>query len=758
MTRLLSALALALLLAAPAFAAAESDAFAWPRVVTAEKGEVTVYEPQVESFAGDRLEARAAVSVKLKGGKAPVFGAMWFDAHLVTDLEARTATLDRVAVTAARFPESDQAMVETLSRFLEQEIPTWDLVLSIDRLVAALPDPAQGDQGFRADPPVFYVRRAPAVLVLVDGDPIFQALEGYDLETVVNTAFFIVRDRTGTLYLRGSGQWFGADDLAGPWAPTTALPKEMASLSQKIEQEEAEQAKASAEDAGALGLKADAKEAAPEIIVSTGPAELIVTEGEPRFAPVTGTSLLTVQNTESDIVMDIAGQQVYVLAAGRWFRAASLEANQWSFVPFDQLPGEFARIPADSDLAAVLPSVPGTAQAREAVLETQIPQTAEVDRKSATCTVTFDGDPVFEVCADNDVSYARNSDKPVLLIDGHYWCVDSAVWFEASEPGGPWTVATAVPAAVQKLSPECPVYNVKYVSIYDATPDIVYVGYTPGYYGAYVWGPCAVWGTGWSYPYWYHHHYYPRPVTYGFGVHYNPYTGWGFSFGVSYGWLHVGVGWGHAYPAYWGPAGYRYGYRHGYWHGYNHGYAHGYRHGAAAGYRAGYRAGQADRPENLYRARTDGIARTGDVRRDPGKRPRTADRPNNVYADRDGNVVRERDGTWEQRQDGDWKAEAGDRSRDGERDGQAKDRERDGAADRSREADRSRDADRSRAEPQRQDRQQADRQQQERQHQDRQQLERDRQQRDRGAERQRQAPQRQAPQRQAPRGGGARRR
>ena len=39
----------------------------------------------------------------------------------------------------------------------------------------------------------------------------------------------------------------------------------------------------------------------------------------------------------------------------------------------------------------------------------------------------------------------------------------------------------------------------KYAYVYDVTPQVVYVGCTPGYYGTYVWGPTIVYGTG----YWY---------------------------------------------------------------------------------------------------------------------------------------------------------------------------------------------------------------------------------------------------------------
>ena len=731
----------------------------WPKTLTGDKGEIIMYQPQIESFVGDTLESRSAVAVKLAGQTEMIFGAMWFESHLATDLETRTATLVRTKVTAANFPDTKQEDVDKLSSYLEKEIPTWDFHISIDRLVASLPDSDGSESGFKSDSPVVYYREVPSVLVIIDGDPIYAQLEGFELEYVANSAFFITKDKNASLYLRGSGMWFVSGDLGGPWKQTTELPAEVEKVSQKITADEAAQAAEQKDDAANLGLVKSEDEAAPEIIISTVPSELITTDGKPDFASVEGTQLLYLNNTESDVLMDIASQQYFLLISGRWYQSKDLAAEKWTSVSFVDLPADFAKIPASSDMATVLASVPGTTESKEALLETQIPQTAEVDRKTATCSVQYDGDPEFKACGDG-VSYALNTDKPVLLIDKQYYCVDSAVWFQSSAPAGPWAVATEVPAVVQDLPPDCPVYNVKYVYIYDSTPEVVYVGYTSGYYGSYVWGPCVVYGTGWYYDPWYRYYYYPRPITYGYGVHYSPYSGWGFSFGVSYGWLSIGVGWGRP-PYYWGAGGYRYGYRRGYWHGYNRGYRHGYNRGAAAGYRAGYRAGQRQSHNNSYRNRKDGVKHTGDVRSRDGKRPQTSDRKNNVYADRNGDVYRNKDGGWEKREGGDW---SGDRDksnpdRGGDRD-QQRDKQRDTDGDRPKDQ----------AKPDQRDKQggKEDRQQRDNNRQGNQQLDnnrgsggsqldRDRSSRDRGSQRQKQAPNRSGGQRRSGGGGGRRR-
>ena len=98
---------------------------------------------------------------------------------------------------------------------------------------------------------------------------------------------------------------------------------------------------------------------------------------------------------------------------------------------------------------------------------------------------------------------------------------------------------------IDAIPPSAPVYNVKYVRIYDATPDVVTFGYTPGYTGVYPWHGTVVWGTGWDYRPWVGPMYWwPRPYTWGLSAHYNPWTGWGFGYSWSYPFFSVSFGWG----------------------------------------------------------------------------------------------------------------------------------------------------------------------------------------------------------------------
>src|SRR6476646_12045821 len=102
------------------------------------------------------------------------------------------------------------------------------------------------------------------------------------------------------------------------------------------------------------------------IYVSLGPSELLVTEGAPQYEPIPNIGLEYVKNTTANIFRDTSSLDYYIVLAGRWFRAKSLENGPWEFVDAHNLPDGFTKIPEDSPKAGVLASVPGTPAAKEA--------------------------------------------------------------------------------------------------------------------------------------------------------------------------------------------------------------------------------------------------------------------------------------------------------------------------------------------------------------------------------------------------------
>jgi len=418
---------------------------------------------------------------------------------------------------------------------------------------------------FIMKPPEIIFSTNPAVLVSIDGEPKLQPVEGKKLMRVINAPYTILLDTQTKKYYLGSGEnWVSASDILGDWTPAAEVPDDVKNFDDGSEKD----IDSNENNIGTL----------PKVIVTTKAAELIIIDGNPEFIPIRGTDLLYVGNTKADVFMEIGSQKIYILLSGRWF-ASSNKKGPWKYVASDKLPAGFAKIPPGSEKGHVLTQIAGTEEAKDAVLDSYIPQTAEIKRDNTNLVVAFDGEPKFEKIEDTEMKYAANSEDQVILVDDKYYCCKDGVWYvtdklvtsagntaktvgdvagDAVEGvvkssgnivnaalnltfGTAWRICNLVPPVIYTIPPSCPVYPVTYCRVYGYTPEVVYVGYTPGYLGSYRYGGCIVYGTGYRYRPWCGRYYWPRPCTFGFAVRYNNITGWnvGIGYGAVYGGLAV---------------------------------------------------------------------------------------------------------------------------------------------------------------------------------------------------------------------------
>ena len=91
-------------------------------------------------------------------------------------------------------------------------------------------------------------------------------------------------------------------------------------------------------------------------------------DGKPQGREIAGTGgLESIMNTDSPLFR--LDSKYYFLASGRWFSTKDLARGPWTFaIP---LPDAFAKIPEDGEAADIRASVPGTLEARRAVLEAE---------------------------------------------------------------------------------------------------------------------------------------------------------------------------------------------------------------------------------------------------------------------------------------------------------------------------------------------------------------------------------------------------
>jgi len=583
------------------------------------------------------------VSYTAREANEPIFGTLWFLARVDVDREEGTAEVRDIVVDRARWPDVTDEQEQEVTSYLSAKFANTVVPISFERLSESL---ASADlerrslEGLRNDPPTIVFSEELAELLLYDGEPRAIPIPDSDLEQVVNAAFAVVRDsRTDTYYLSGGKVWYTARDPRGPWGAIDEPPTEIARL------------------VPADTSSIPAPQPPPRMIVATEPTELVVTDGPAAWKPIGTGDLLYVENTETPIVRELATNDVFILVSGRWFRSRSFD-GPWTFVRGDSLPASFLEVPPVSDLGGARVSIPGTPEAEDAVLDSYVPQTAAIQRSEARLEVSYDGDPQFERIDGTSVDHAVNTTAQVLRIEGRYYACDSGVWFVSDGATGPWEVADSIPSdQIGEIPPSSSEYNLTHVHVYDSTPQVVSVGYTPGYMWSYPYYGAPVYGTGWYYPpYWGPSYYYPRPVTYGFHVGYNPWYGWSFGFSWSVGFMSVGFRFGGGYGRYYPPGGYRrpvvintgdinIGNR------------------VNVGNRIGTgtrpSTGTSERRSNLYNQGINRDRVADDrtlVKANRDRADRVARGPNNVLSDRDGNVYRRQpDGAWNSREQGQWK-------------------------------------------------------------------------------------------------------
>ncbi len=531
----------------------------WPKSAQLDGATYTVYQPQLDSWDTFNLAAHAAVSVLPPGSQNPAFGVLKLTAKTKVDRLARTVYFTDTTVQAAIFPSAPD-WAKSYQQAFQALFVKGPFTVALDRMEAALAVLNAQNQSksvaVQNPVPQFVFSTTPAVLVTIDGDPAWRPVEGTSYQRVLNTRPLLLRDGSGTIYFHLFDGFLKAPGLAGPWTAAGAVPPDIARVAADLGKSGAVDLMEGPPDDN-TGKKPSLASGAPGVIVVTKPTELIVTDGSADLQALPGTDLLYVKNTDANVFLDLTDQQTYVLVSGRWFRAPGFK-GPWQYVAAKDLPAGFTKIPDDSPKENVKASIPGTAQAKEALIATQIPQTAQVDRASATYTPQLPGAPEIKPIEGTQLKYVVNASVPLIQTSSGAWfALQKAVWFTAPTVQGPWSVATSVPAEIYAIPPSSPIYYATYVKIYDSTPTTVTVGYLPGYMGTYVADGTVVYGTGYTYaPYIGTSVWYGPPVTYGYaaGIAWTPWTGWGYGFGM--GWAYGaawGAGaWGWGAAPYWG--------------------------------------------------------------------------------------------------------------------------------------------------------------------------------------------------------------
>lgn len=534
------------------FAATKEDnSPLWPKDLTLEsKQKITLFQPQVMSMDGDKISARTAFKIKEK--EKDIYGSFLIDARTFVSKDQGVVSIEEVKISDLQLPQGAsktselQKEIQSLFKNQKFQVPYQTLVKNRDMQVVSKDRPQLQNK-----PPKFVFTKRPSILIMISGDPVWAPQKGAsEVERITNTSALIMRDQKKGYYLWALGQWFASKELMGPYAVTKDISSKFVMIKDDlVKEKKVDPLEGKSPDGKPLYAAGES----PLIILSTVPAELLQSSGEPQFQAVDGTSLLYMSNSPNSIFLNSKTQEYFVLVTGRWFASDSLD-GPWSYVSGKELPADFKKIPVTSPVAEVLVSVPGTPQAREGVIVSSIPQMAKVKKDLKPKNIECDGKIQWQDIKGLTLSYATNCNTPLIkATDSQFYAIQDGVWFFSND-NKTWNVAAVVPADIYKIPTSCPIYYVTYVHIYNVSEEYVTFGYTPGYSGTFVSADgTVVYGTGYAYSgYASGSTWYPPPSTYGYGAGY----GWGYDSGffmgftmgaVMYPWGWGGCCWGGSY-------------------------------------------------------------------------------------------------------------------------------------------------------------------------------------------------------------------
>ena len=153
----------------------------WPRAYTTPSGAALVlYQPQIASWADQKLvTVYAAVSYTAKGAKEPGLGTIKVESDTSVAVDERLVSFSDFKIVESNFPTLQRDAVKTVVSEITASLPFDERVIALDRVLANI-DTSQiipkNVEGLKADPPTIFFSQTPAVLVNIDGDPIWSPI------------------------------------------------------------------------------------------------------------------------------------------------------------------------------------------------------------------------------------------------------------------------------------------------------------------------------------------------------------------------------------------------------------------------------------------------------------------------------------------------------------------------------------------------------------------------------------------------------
>ena len=252
----------------------------WPRTVTLAHGTAVWYQPQIESWTNQKhIVAWSAVAYTPTGAKEPALGTIKIEGPTKVSVDDRVVSFDmrdhRVQLQVAVARPGEDAGRRRAARCRRDE-----RVLDLDRVLAYVADSplaVKNVEGIKADPPKVFSAPAPAILINLDGEPIWSPIKDVDLQVRGQHQLGSVRARADqdASTCATTTSWLEATAVTGPWKAVGQAARQLLEAAGRRQLE--------GREGGAARQEALVEDDAEGVRRAPTPAELIVIDGRAQL-------------------------------------------------------------------------------------------------------------------------------------------------------------------------------------------------------------------------------------------------------------------------------------------------------------------------------------------------------------------------------------------------------------------------------------------------------------------------------------------
>src|SRR5262249_43379594 len=145
-----------------------------------------LYQPQVESWVDQKhMTLYAAASYLSPGANTPALGTLKIESDTRVAVPERLVSFSEFRIAEANFPTLSKDAARSVVAEILAAVPRNERVIALDRVLASVNTSEitpRNDSGVKADPPVVFFSQVPAILVNLDGDPIWSPIDKNDLK------------------------------------------------------------------------------------------------------------------------------------------------------------------------------------------------------------------------------------------------------------------------------------------------------------------------------------------------------------------------------------------------------------------------------------------------------------------------------------------------------------------------------------------------------------------------------------------------